>query len=82
MVFVMKELLEFIAKSLVSNPDAVSVTEVQMDSERSITLELRVAREDMGKVIGRQGKIARTIRTIMKAAAVKENTRVQVEIVQ
>ncbi|MCL2059522.1 MAG: KH domain-containing protein [Oscillospiraceae bacterium] len=78
----MKELLEYIAKSLVNNPDAVSVTEVQQDSERSITLELRVAREDMGKVIGRQGKIARTIRTIMKAAAVKENTRVQVEIVQ
>jgi predicted RNA-binding protein YlqC (UPF0109 family) len=53
-----------------------------MDSDRAITLELRVAREDMGKVIGRQGKIARTIRTIMKAAAVKENMRVQVEIVQ
>ena len=78
----MKELLLYIAKSLVNNPDEVSVTEVQMDSERSVTLELRVAREDMGKVIGRQGKIARTIRTIMKAAAVKENTRVQVEIVQ
>ena len=78
----MKELLEYIAKSLVNNPDEVSVTEIQTGSERSITLELRVAREDMGKVIGRQGKIARTIRTIMKAAAVKENTRVQVEIVQ
>ena len=78
----MKELLEYIAKSLVNNPDAVSVTEIRMDSERSVTLELRVAREDMGKVIGRQGKIARTIRTIMKAAAVKENTRVQVDIVQ
>ena len=78
----MRELLEYIAKSLVNNPDAVSVTEIKSDSERSVTLELRVAREDMGKVIGRQGKIARTIRTIMKAAAVKENTRVQVEIVQ
>ena len=78
----MKELLEYIAKSLVTNPDAVIVTEIPMDSERSVMLELRVAREDMGKVIGRQGKIARTIRTIMKAAAVKENTRVQVEIVQ
>jgi len=78
----MKELLEYIAKSLVNNPGEVSVTEVNMDSDRSIILELRVAREDMGKVIGRQGKIARTIRTIMKAAAVKANTRVQVEIVQ
>ena len=78
----MKEMLEFIARSLVNNPDEVSVTATQMDSGRSIILELRVAREDMGKVIGRQGKIARTIRTIMKAAAIKENTRVQVEIVQ
>jgi len=78
----MKELLEYIAKNLVNNPDEVTVTEIQMDSERSILLELRVAREDMGKVIGRQGKIARTIRTIMKAAAVKANIRVQVEIVQ
>jgi predicted RNA-binding protein YlqC (UPF0109 family) len=78
----MKELLEYIAKSLVNNPDDVSVTEIKTDSDRSITLELRVAKEDMGKVIGRQGKIARTIRTIMKAAAIKENTRVQVDIVQ
>ena len=78
----MKELLEYIAKSLVNNPDEVSVTEIEIDSDRSVMLELRVAREDMGKVIGRQGKIARTIRTIMKAAAVKANMRVQVEIVQ
>ena len=78
----MKELLEYIAKSLVNNPSAVNVVEIKSDSDRSVTLELHVAREDMGKVIGRQGKIARTIRTIMKAAAVKENTRVQVEIVQ
>ena len=82
MTFIMKELLEFIARSLVNNSDEVNVTEVRSGSERMITLELRVAKEDMGKVIGRQGKIARTIRTIMKAAAVKENTRVQVEIVQ
>ena len=78
----MKELLEYIAKSLVNNPGAVGVTEVKDSSDRLVTLELRVAREDMGKVIGKQGKIARTIRTIMKAAAVKENTRVQVDIVQ
>jgi len=78
----MKELLEYIAKSLVNNPEEVSVTEIKSGSDRSVILELRVAQDDMGKVIGRQGKIARTIRTIMKAAAVKENTRVQVDIVQ
>jgi len=78
----MKELLEYIAGSLVNNPEAVSVTEIKSEYDRSVTLELRVAKEDMGKVIGRQGKIARTIRLIMKAAAVKANTRVQVEIVQ
>ncbi|MDR3120346.1 MAG: KH domain-containing protein [Clostridiales bacterium] len=78
----MKDLLLFIAKSLVNDPNAVSVTEVRSDTERSVVLELHVAREDMGKVIGRQGKIARTIRTILKAAAVKENMRVSVEIMQ
>ena len=78
----MKDLLEFIAKSLVNNPDEVNVTEIKDGSERLVILELRVARDDMGKVIGRQGKIARTIRAIMKAAAVKENMRVQVDIVQ
>jgi len=78
----MKELLEFIAKSLVNNPDEVTVTEVKTSSDRSVILELRVAEEDMGKVIGRQGKIARTIRTVLKAAAVKENMHVSVEIVQ
>ena len=78
----MKDLLEIIAKSLVNNPEEVSVTEVKTDSERSVILELRVAEEDMGKVIGRQGKIARAIRAVMKAAAVKENMHVSVEIVQ
>ena len=78
----MKELLEFIAKNLVTNPNEVSVTEVPTDSERSIILELRVAKEDMGKVIGKQGKIAKAIRMVVKAAAVKENKRVSVEIVQ
>ena len=78
----MKELLEFIAKSLVTNPDEVSVSEIATDSERSVILELRVAKEDMGKVIGKQGKIARAIRMVMKAAAVKENMRVSVEIIQ
>jgi len=78
----MKELLVFIAKSLVSNPDEVSVSEVETGSDRSVMLELRVAKEDMGKVIGKQGKIARAIRMVMKAAAVRENVHVSVEIVQ
>ena len=77
----MKELLEFIARNLVSNPEEVTVNEITTDSGKSIILELSVAREDMGKVIGKQGKIARAIRMIMKAAAVKENTHVSVEII-
>lgn len=75
----MKELLEFIAKSLVENPDAVSVTEVESDA--SITLELRVAESDMGKVIGRQGRIAKAIRTIMRSTPAKSNKKVIVEII-
>jgi len=75
----MKELLENIAKALVDNPDQVSVTEV--DGEESLVLELRVAEEDMGKVIGKQGRIARAIRVVMKAAAIKENKKVVVEII-
>lgn len=75
----MKELLEYIAKSLVDNPDAVTVAEVETDS--SIVLELSVGEGDMGKVIGKQGKIAKAIRTAMKAAAVKTNKKITVEIV-
>lgn len=75
----MKELLETIAKALVSNPDAVSVNEVE--GEQSVILELTVAPEDMGKVIGKQGRIAKAIRTVVKAASIKENKRVVVEIV-
>ena len=67
----MKELLEYIAKSLVDDPDAVSVVEAETDN--AILLELRVGEGDMGKVIGKQGKIAKAIRTVMKAAAVKTN---------
>ncbi len=74
----MKELLETIAKSLVSNPDAVSVNEI--DNGDSVVLELSVAQEDMGKVIGRQGRIAKAIRAVMKAASLKENKKVSVEI--
>lgn len=75
----MKELVEFIAKSLVENPDAVIVNEV--NGEQSIILELKVAPDDMGKIIGKQGRIAKAIRTVVKAAALKQNKRVIVEII-
>ncbi|NLK38594.1 MAG: KH domain-containing protein [Epulopiscium sp.] len=76
----MKELLEIIAKNLVDYPDKVTVSEIQGD--RSVVLELKVAPEDMGKVIGKQGRIAKAIRTVVKAAAIHEDTRIVVEIVQ
>ncbi len=76
----MKELLETIAKALVDYPEQVSVNEVV--GEKSTILELRVTEEDMGKVIGKQGRIAKAIRTVVKAAAVKDNKRVVVEIIQ
>ena len=76
----MKELIEYIARSLVDNPEDVKVTEIE--NERSTVLELRVAPEDMGKVIGKQGKIAQSIRTLTKAAAAKEGKRVVVEIMR
>ena len=75
----MKKLVEIIAKSLVDNPELVSVNEVQ--GEQSLVLELKVAPEDMGKVIGKQGRIAKAIRTVVKAAAIKENKKVIVEII-
>lgn len=74
----MGELVKFIAQSLVDNPEQVEVKEVE--GEQSIIIELRVASEDMGKVIGKQGRIAKAIRTVVKAAATKENKRVVVEI--
>ena len=76
----MKELLETIAKSLVDAPELVSVSEIE--GEQSIILELRVGESDMGKVIGKQGRIAKAIRTVVKAAANKDNKRVVVEILQ
>lgn len=74
----MRELVELIAKSLVDNPEAVQVNEIS--GEQSVIIELKVAPEDMGKVIGKQGRIAKAIRTVVKAAATKENKRVVVEI--
>ena len=76
----MKELLEVIAKRLVENPEQVSVTE--MENDRTLVLELEVAPEDMGKVIGKQGRIAKAIRTVVKAAGVHEDKKIVVEIVQ
>ena len=75
----MKDLLIFIAKSLVEHPDAVEVTETER--EDSVLLELHVHEDDMGKVIGKQGKIAKAIRSVMKAAAGKRNTKVIVDII-
>ena len=76
----MKELLETLAKALVDYPEEVSVHEVE--GEKSIILELKVSKDDIGKVIGKQGRIAKAIRTVVKAAAVKSNKRVVVEILQ
>ena len=75
----MKELLLYMAKKLVDNPDQVTVTEVEGDDGK--VLELRVAEGDMGKVIGRQGRIAKEIRTIVKTVAQRTGERVAVEIV-
>ncbi len=75
----MKDLLLYIARSLVEHPDDVSVTEVQGSDE--LTLELRVAPDDMGKVIGRQGRIAKEIRTVMRAYAQRTGVKVSVDIV-
>ena len=76
----MKELDEVIAKSLVENPDKVVVT--QTEDDKAITVELKVAQADMGKVIGKQGRIAKAIRSVVKAASAKETKKVLVDIVQ
>jgi len=76
----MKELLESIAKALVDDPDSVSVNEIRGEQSNSIILELKVAPDDMGKVIGKQGRIAKAIRTVVKAAATREGVRVVIEI--
>ncbi|MBP5383490.1 MAG: KH domain-containing protein [Lachnospiraceae bacterium] len=74
----MKELIEVIAKALVENPDEVVVT--QREDDRAIVLELHVAQSDMGKVIGKQGRIAKAIRAVVKAASAKETKKVIVDI--
>jgi uncharacterized protein len=74
-----KELLEFLARSLVDNPDEVRVEETE--SSDGVLLRLTVAKEDVGKVIGKQGRIARALRTVVKASAVKDGKQATVEIV-
>ena len=74
-----KELVEFVVKSLVDNPDEVFVNKVE--GEKSTILELHVAQDDVGKVIGKQGRIAKAIRSVVKAASSKDNKKVDVEII-
>ena len=76
----MKELLELIAKSLVDQPEEVAVAEIE--GEQTTVLELKVAQEDLGKVIGKQGRTARSIRTILAAAGMKLRKRVVLEILE
>ena len=76
----MKDLLLYIARNLVDDPDAVTVTETASGNQE-LTLELRVAPDDMGKVIGRQGRIAKEIRTVVRACAQRTGTKVSVDIV-
>ena len=74
-----KDLLLYIARNLVENPDAVTVTEI--DGDQELTLELRVAPDDMGKVIGRQGRIAKEIRTLVRSYAQRTGQKVSVDII-
>ena len=76
----MKELVEVITKALVDDPDSVAVSERQ--DGRTTVIEVRVADSDMGKVIGKQGRIAKAIRSVVKAAAAKEDKKVVVDIIQ
>lgn len=76
----MKELVEYLARQLVSNPDAVEVKETQGDT--ASVLELKVAKDDLGRIIGKQGRTAKSIRTILNAAASRTNRKVVLEIVE
>ena len=75
----MKETLELIINSLVNDKEAVSINEI--DGEKSVILEVKVAENDMGKVIGKEGRIAKAIRTIMKSLAAKEEKRITIEFI-
>ena len=76
----MKELVEYMAKALVDNPDEVQVAEIE--GEQSAVIELRVSREDLGKVIGKQGRTARAMRTIISAASTKLKNRAVLDIIE
>ena len=76
----MKELVQFLARQLVNNPDAVEVKEVRGDT--ASVLELRVAKEDLGRVIGKQGRTAKSIRTILNAVASRTNRKIVLEIIE
>jgi predicted RNA-binding protein YlqC (UPF0109 family) len=76
----MRELLAFLARSLVANPDEVEVTEIE-EEDGDVVLELEVAEEDLGRIIGRGGRIANALRTVIKAAATREQKRVIVDII-
>ena len=76
----MKDLIELIARALVDNPDEVAVT--ALEGSQATLLELKVAKEDLGKIIGKQGRTARSLRTILSAASGKERRRVVLEIVE
>ncbi len=76
----MKNLLEIVAKGLVENPDAVEVTVDEPNEEGVVVYHLHVGPDDMGRVIGKQGRIAKAIRTVIRAAAVRKDVKVQVDI--
>ena len=76
----MKELLEFIVRSIASNPDEVKVTESREDNGNKVLLQLEVPPDDKGKVIGRQGRVAQSIRTLLRVASIKNGTRAVLEI--
>ncbi len=80
MYHTMKDLLKVIAQGLVENPDAVSVEQDEPAEDGTIVLHLHVAEDDMGRVIGKQGRIAKAMRTVMRAAATRQDLRVSVEI--
>lgn len=77
----MKELIEFIAKSLVENPDAVTITE-EREEDGTILIKLAAAQEDMGRIIGKQGRTAKAMRTLLNAKATRENLRATLQIVE
>ncbi|HLN85740.1 MAG TPA: KH domain-containing protein [Candidatus Limnocylindrales bacterium] len=76
----MKELVRYLARALVSNPDAVEITESESDG--ASVIEIKVAKEDLGRIIGKQGRTAKSIRTLLNAAASRDNRRVVLEIVE